>query len=531
MISGPMNRALSATNSWHWWPIPVLCGVVALALSLTACSVINAYETVPAKQGGSAGNPTSNGGGPVGGGQTGGGQVGGQGGSVDGGNGGTGGNAGAAPGELYWCRRFGNSATQVGKAVATDHWGNVIVAGVFAGAVQFGSQYLASHGGHDFFIAKIDPLGNVVWARRYGDTADQCPSLTCKVRVAPDPAGNIAFAASYHGSVTINGIEHTSIDAADVLLVELDSDGNRLRSFSYGGTNSQFVEGLAVDEVGDIVLAGGFNSSISFGTQTLNTAGGFDIFLATVDDDDAFQWAESYGALDAQIARAAAVASGSRNIAIAGTFGGTLTFESDVHVGPNGGTSIFLAKFLPYGPYVWSLASTNTGSPNPTSVAFDDVENLVMTGSFAGTLDFGGQALQAEGKDDVFLAKFDSTGQPLWSKRYGAVNNQDAGWVAVDDKGYIVIAGSFETAIDFGGTPLIGSGGYDIYLAKFKGNSQHQWSKGFGDGASQRAEAIAVDGDNNIVMTGAIDGTVDFGAGPTSPEGGGLDIFVAKFGP
>ena len=75
-----------------------------------------------------------------------------------------------------------------------------------------------------------------------------------------------------------------------------------------------------------------------------------------------------------------------------------------------------------------------------------------MTGRFADTVDFGGPSpLVSAGSYDVFVAKYDSGGLHLWSRRFGDLN-RDTNWsLAIDDAGNVFVTGYFEGTADLGG--------------------------------------------------------------------------------
>ncbi|HUN81537.1 MAG TPA: hypothetical protein VMV81_08520 [Phycisphaerae bacterium] len=64
---------------------------------------------------------------------------------------------------------------------------------------------------------------------------------------------------------------------------------------------------------------------------------------------------------------------------------------------------------------------------------------------------------------DIFLAKFDASGNHLWSKRFGDSLSQIGAAIAVDLAGSVWIAGSFLGSLDFRGGPLT-SAGASLYL-------------------------------------------------------------------
>jgi hypothetical protein len=66
---------------------------------------------------------------------------------------------------------------------------------------------------------------------------------------------------------------------------------------------------------------------------------------------------------------------------------------------------------------------------------------------------------------DVFVAKYNSAGGYVWSKRYGGGDNQLADCVAVAPNGSVSVGGFFAATIDFGTGTLTSAGAYDGFLA------------------------------------------------------------------
>ena len=118
----------------------------------------------------------------------------------------------------------------------------------------------------------------------------------------------------------------------------------------------------------------------------------------------------------------------------------------------------------------------------------------------------------------------------LWSKRFGDASSQVGNSVATDASGNVIVTGSFQGTVNFGGDTLTSAGSDDIFVAKFDAAGVHQWSQRFGDATSQVGQSVATDASGNVIVTGSIQGTVNFGSG-TLTSAGTTDIFVAKFGP
>ena len=171
-------------------------------------------------------------------------------------------------------------------------------------------------------------------------------------------------------------------------------------------------------------------------------------------------------------------------------------------------------------------------------VAVDNAGNLYVVGEFYETVDFdpgnGVQEQISNGKDDIFLSSFDTSGNLRWVKTWGGTKYEDCRAVTVDGSGNIYIAGGFRDIVDFDPGPGTDEhtstiGAFDIFLSKFDTEGNYQWVRTWGPGEGQQ---VAVDGSGNVYLTGRYYLTVDFDPGSGVDEhtsNGHSDIFISKF--
>jgi hypothetical protein len=237
-------------------------------------------------------------------------------------------------------------------------------------------------------------------------------------------------------------------------------------------------------------------------------------------------WSKAFGtALDQEPTALAVDPQG--NVIVVGYIDGTVDFGC----GPlAGGASdgALVVKFSSAGDCVWSR---RFGDPAMVeAVAIDAAGSVYVTGYETGAIDFGGGVLSGNNRD-VFVAKLDASGAYQWGKRFGDSAEQTGWGVTPDSAGDVIITGSFQGTVDFGGGPLTSQGGTDIFLAKFGPTGAYLWSKTFGDGSNQLGRALTVDAQNNVLLTGNIFGPTNFG-GPTLDASSGLgNVFIAKLSP
>ena len=164
-------------------------------------------------------------------------------------------------------------------------------------------------------------------------------------------------------------------------------------------------------------------------------------------------------------------------------------------------------------------------------ISTDSNNNLIYTGFFDSTSFIGDSTFSTFGKRDIFLSKFDQDGTFLWARQFGGTNPDIAEGVTTDGFDNIIITGSFEGTADFGDTTLTSAGEIDIFLAKYDMNGNLIWARRMGGLLSESGKEVATDDDDNIVVTGFYTGRVSFGDTTLQSVGLSQDIFVAKYYP
>src|SRR5207247_3070043 len=107
-------------------------------------------------------------------------------------------------------------------------------------------------------------------------------------------------------------------------------------------------------------------------------------------------------------------------------------------------------------------------------------------------------------------AKYSPTNGVLWAKRFGGSGDEFGNAVAVDRNGDVLVTGTFAGSITFGGATLstIG-GGRGMFVAKLSGaTGAHIWSKNLLCGSESSGLGVAVDSAGNALVGGFYLGAV-----------------------
>ncbi len=230
------------------------------------------------------------------------------------------------------------------------------------------------------------------------------------------------------------------------------------------------------------------------------------------------------------------------NVYTTGSFQGAFDFDPGAGttvLTSSGGDDIFITKFDPSGNLVWAKSMGDTLNEYGYSIGVDASGNVYTTGHFSGTVDFDGGAgtttVSSNGNEDIFVTKYDASGNFIWVKNMGGATSDFGRAMAVDANGNVFVTGYFDGTSDFdpnsGTINLTSTGLYDIFVAKLDANGNFTWAKNFGSTTFDVGNAIALDASGNVYTTGYFGGTADFDPGTATANltsTGANDIFISK---
>ena len=344
--------------------------------------------------------------------------------------------------------------------------------------------------------------------------------------IAVDSSGNTYITGYFQSTVDFGGGDITSAGAGDIFVLKLNSSGVFQWVKTYGNTNGEQGEDIAVDSSGNVYITGGFRETIDFGGGDVTSAGNKNIFVLKLNTSGVFQWVKTYGGTLTDIGYGIAVDSSS-NVHITGSFRGTVDFGGGDITSAASSSDIFVLKLNSSGVFQWVKTYGGTSNEYGYDIALDSSGNTYITGTFLGTVDFGGGNITAAVLIDTFVIKTNSSGVFQWVKTYGGSASEFGYRIAVDSSDNVYITGHFTGTLDFGGGNVTSVGNEDIFVLKLNSSGVFQWINNYGDTLSDWGYGVAVDSSSNVYITGYFIGTVDFGGGDITSAGAG-DIVVFK---
>ena len=174
----------------------------------------------------------------------------------------------------------------------------------------------------------------------------------------------------------------------------------------------------------------------------------------------------------------------------------------------------------------WTRGFGGVGDDAASAVAIGPDDSIVLAGSFSDTIDFGLGPLHSYGGTDAFLLGLDRNGDVLWNAAWGGSSNDFVDGLVVTPDGDFVVAFPFTGTADLGGQVLDGTP-FGFGLVRYRADGQIVWARAL-DGFEQRTLGdLVVTQDGGLLLSGHLNGTVDFGLGPVTSVGED-DLFVLR---
>lgn len=390
-------------------------------------------------------------------------------------------------GQVLWAK-----GTQNGEAdligIATDLHGNVYMLGTITShTLQIGSFTLTNAYPSDvqYFIAKFDPSGNVLWALNAGNaqwTKWSYPVVGTFANVmgvggiTTDAAGNVYVTTNFSKPSIVIG-SNTLINAdpsgktEDILIAKYDPSGNLLWATRAGGTGNDDAYGITVTPAGDVYIAGVFESpSLTFGASVLTKAPEL----------------------------------------------------------PDVAQMAFIARFDHTGNAVWGCSSGGEGGEYAVGIASDPYNNVYLTGGVKDTsISFSGTTITnpTPGRAILYLVKFDNNNSVSWYKVIHSASpaKRSQAWgycISMSPCGVIWVSGSMVDSVNIDGNILVNVDNFatddtserPMFIAGYTASGSYVGSASLTCGADDQ-NGIACDALGNVYICADYSGKRNVSAG------------------
>jgi hypothetical protein len=211
-------------------------------------------------------------------------------------------------------------------------------------------------------------------------------------------------------------------------------------------------------------------------------------------------------------------------------FSPTNTFGAGITLVNTGLNDVFLTKYDASGNPLWARLVRGVSDDFAYGIDLDAAGSPYLTGTFRSPVaTFGpGITLTNGGANDIFLAKYDTAGTALWAKRAGGGSDDYSYGITVDTTNIFITGNFYSATATFGGTTVSNIAGHDIFAARYTTAGNLVWVKEAGGSGLESANAVGVDAGGNSYYAGYFaTGNPGF-SGIIITNSGGKDIFLAQ---
>ncbi len=428
-------------------------------------------------------------------------------------------------GDYIWARNYGKNNVDYGEKIWIDASGNTFLTGTFKSAsITFGDYTLNNTGEDDIFLVKFDTNGSVIWAKNAkGEKSDKIKDI------CGDASGNVYITGS-SGNITF-GTDTLPSNTKSMFLVKYDSSGNVQWAKEYSNSS----EAIECDASGNVFMTGygdaaNLSTKKAYRTKWMGIA---DIYIAKFSPSGDISWAKNIGQTfvgsDLYLYADLCV-DPSGNVYSTGNFNSTLMINETLSYSGSGGSDIYIVKYDSEGAPVWLKIAGGTSDDYSISICSNTAGDIYFTGNFTGSdLIFGTEAaLNNSGQIDLFVVKYDASGNSVWAKGFGGSNNDYGSAICTDASDNIYLSGSFSSnEVIFDSETIVSRGESDILITKHSSSGNIIWAQSAGSLLHDEGKGIAANG-NYVYITGSVEGPVVYFDYFELPYLGLADVFVSK---
>ncbi len=406
--------------------------------------------------------------------------------------------------------RLGGVQNDSGYSIQKDKYNNIIVAGIIAGNGDYNGDGIIvgdlENSSENYFwcwnlfICKFDPDGNYLWGKKLANNSHEnyFSSLTV------DNSNNIIITGSVYNNADLNGdgiiqgdLEISSNGYCG-FISKFDSSGVFLWAKRLKGTAGEYAfHPLTTDKSNNIFITGAGLLDNEDNSSDNSTGD----YINKLDPSGNFLWAKE-------------LFNKANSIALDNSNNLVISFRN------------YINKLNSSGDLTWEKFF----EANCNSIRIDRTDNIFLTGYVNGNADLNGDGIQSDngieicnssvfGNNDIFISKFNSSGNFMWIKRLGGLYDDYGMSITSDNSNNVLITGYVSGNADLNGdsmintempeTTSINSSTSNIFIIKFNSSGSFIFSKRIENNSVATGYSIITDNYDSILITGTLGGSCD----------------------
>jgi hypothetical protein len=322
-----------------------------------------------------------------------------------------------AQGNKLWDRTYGGSSSDIPSAICELANGDFILAGTSSSPISHEKSEI-SRGGNDFWILRVDSIGNVVWDKTIGGSAnDNCKAVTITSN------GKI-FCAGYTLS-TVSGDKTTPLIglqvAFDFWLVSLNQNGQIQFDQTLGSTQNDNCNSIVASNSGGAILMGYSDSPAGF-NKSQNSRGLYDYWVIAVDNTGNKIWDKTIGGDDEDYGYC--VYKTADAIYVGGDSYSGVGFDKTAS--NKGLDDIWLIKLSLTGSIIWDQSFGSFDSDELNTISMNSDNSILLSGESYSSAGFD-KSENNMGPEQLWMIQVDTAGNKLMDKTFFSFGHDEEG--------------------------------------------------------------------------------------------------------
>ncbi|MCX7743177.1 MAG: hypothetical protein N2167_01295 [Flavobacteriales bacterium] len=353
--------------------------------------------------------------------------------------------------------------------------GEILIAGSAKGNFTLGSDVINTNGENYPFLIKFDSLGNYLWSTYFSVSTSS--SINNFEDITVDGDGNI-YVSGWFTDTLFHPLGFIKTSGyLDAFIAKFSTSGSLIWIKKMGGTGENSIRDITLDANHHLWIAGYYHDALELDNDTLySPISYYTIYIAKLDTSGQIELLKSYHCTERLYVNTIA-ADQNGNVLIGGSFTGTVDWDGELMInGSADFTDPYLIKFNSQGDILWTKRAWSSFDDEILDVKIASDNSIYVTGTFSSTLNFVAFSLYSAGASDMFVAKYNSNGLILWGQSAGGTNWDSGNQISLDHQGSVYVWGSYNGSATFGNTVTLFSMGYnDMYVAKYDVNGYFLW--------------------------------------------------------
>ena len=391
--------------------------------------------------------------------------------------------------EIKWQKKYGTNTTDFLRDVANSQ-NDSRVLGCWGTSLANGDKTVVGYGSTDFWIIKVDSLGNILWQKDYGGS--DVEKLE-KVSISND--GSIFCGGSSFSPIsgTKSGVNYGGID---MWVIKLDSLGNLLWDVSLGGLWDEELYAITATTDGGCVCGGYSQSGIS-GNKTQNVFGLFDGWVVKLSQNGIIEWQIDLGTTSWDYLFDL-IELPDKTI-LCGLTGGGGASGNKTLTG-NGGPDFWIVKLDSTGSIIDQYVYGGTGSDELHEMILTSDNGLICGGLSNSPVSFD-RTTPSYGSYDAWIIKLDSNFNVVWDQSIGGASIDNLGSLDMTQNGD-VICGIYSDSPLTGNKHEMSYGARDFWVVRLDSDGEIIWQNVIGGDQNDELHSVRVTKNGNIFCAG-----------------------------